>query len=330
MQDLEMQEIHFREWMMQMRVVKRIGLFIFYPLFFLGVGFYGGVRLTHFFYPGEQYVKYEEQSYLEGAVPGQQADGQRTGGQQAGETQTDGRQTGGQQADETQADGQRTGGQQAGETQEDGQRTGGQQSGVLSGGQSAAQLGGQSSERLGQQSAGYAGTVGAENFVTVEDGSGGGRAAQAAAASETLCVDTEYVLEETNLLDDSVVETTVRLPDKYVGLNREQFLTVMETYQAAPPLAEQERGFVSLEVISFSRARVVVRMNYLYIQPSSCFYLAAYDNRVWVYLEDRKTVYIETEIRVDSLPEELQRQIIQMMWVENQEELYNFLESYSS
>ena len=47
-------------------------------------------------------------------------------------------------------------------------------------------------------------------------------------------------------------------------------------------------------------------------------------------MEDKQTVYIETDIRVDLLPEELQQQIIQMMWVENQEELYNFLENYSS
>ncbi len=38
---------------------------------------------------------------------------------------------------------------------------------------------------------------------------------------ETLCVDTEYVLEETDILNHTVVETTWRLPDKYVGLNRE-------------------------------------------------------------------------------------------------------------
>ena len=87
---------------------------------------------------------------------------------------------------------------------------------------------------------------------------------------------------------------------------------------------------MGLEVVSFSRERVVVRMNYKYIQPSASFYLAAYDNKVWVYLEDRQTVYIETDIRVDMLPEELQQEIMQMMWVEDQEALYDFLETYSS
>ena len=150
------------------------------------------------------------------------------------------------------------------------------------------------------------------------------------ANSETLCVDTDYILKETNVLDHTEMEIVKRLPEKYVGMNREQFLTVMDIYEAFPPLSEQQRGFVGLEVLSFSRERVVVRMNYQYIQPSTSFYLAAYDNKVWVYLEDKQTVYIETDIRVDQLPEELQQQIIQMMWVENQKELYNFLENYSS
>lgn len=150
------------------------------------------------------------------------------------------------------------------------------------------------------------------------------------AAPETLYVGTEYVLEETDILHKTVVETTWRLPDKYVGMNREQFLAALTAYEASPPLSELERGFVGLEVLSFSRERVVVQMNYSYIQPTDSFYLAAYDNKIRVYLEDKETVYIDTDISVDSLPDDVQQDIIQMLWVENEEELYNFLENYSS
>ncbi len=153
---------------------------------------------------------------------------------------------------------------------------------------------------------------------------------EAASASETLSADTEYVLEETNILDQSVVQTVWRLPSQYMGMNRKQFLEAMALYEAHPPLAEMERGFVGLEVLSFSRERVVVQMNYRYVQPSASFYLAVYDNEVVVYLEDKKTVYINTEISLDSLPEEVQQEIIQMMWMPDEESLYHFLESYSS
>lgn len=117
---------------------------------------------------------------------------------------------------------------------------------------------------------------------------------------------------------------------KYVGMNREQFLEAIEEYEAFPPLSEMERGFVSLEVLSFSRERVVVQMNYRFLVPTSSFYLAVYDNEVVVYLEDKETIYIETEILLEQLPEELQQEIIDMRWMPDEEALYDFLETYSS
>lgn len=152
----------------------------------------------------------------------------------------------------------------------------------------------------------------------------------AAASGDTLSVDTEYVLEETDVISHSVVETVSRLPGKYVGLNREQFVASMEDYELSPPLSELERGFVSLEVLSFSRERVVIQMNYQYVQPSASFYLAVRDNEVVVYLEDKETVYINTGIRLEELPETVQQEIMQMLWMENEETLYHFLENYSS
>lgn len=153
---------------------------------------------------------------------------------------------------------------------------------------------------------------------------------QVSTSTETLSVDTEYILEETDIVSGSVVETTWKLPDKYIGLNREQFLEAMENYEMFPPLSEMERGFISLEVLSFSRERVVVQMNYQYIQPGNSYYLAVRNNEVVVYLEDMETVYINTGIMLESLPEDIQMELIQTIWVEEEEKLYNFLEAYSS
>ena len=41
-------------------------------------------------------------------------------------------------------------------------------------------------------------------------------------------------------------------------------------------------------------------------------------------------MYIETDISLDSLPAHLQQNIIDMMWIRDEEELYSFLENYSS
>lgn len=153
---------------------------------------------------------------------------------------------------------------------------------------------------------------------------------EAVSASETLNVETKYVLEERDIYRDTVVETTWRLPDKYVGMNREQFLSAMKEYEAFPPLSEMQRGFVSLEVLSFSREKVVIQMNYRVVLPTDSFYLAVYDNKVVVLLDDRETVYIETDIKLEKLPEEEQEQIINMMFIEDEAGLYDFLEAHSS
>jgi len=87
---------------------------------------------------------------------------------------------------------------------------------------------------------------------------------------------------------------------------------------------------VGLEVLSFSREKVMVRMDYRYVQPSASFYLAVSDNEVVVYLEDRSTVYINTGISLEELPEQIQLQIMDMLFVPDEETLYDFLETYSS
>ncbi len=241
-----------------MKFVKGISLYLLYPFMMLVIGFYAGVKLTHFFYPG---------------VPGE---------------------------NRTQIE-QEEGGQAFRPEQEEEEP-----------GNEAAMIPEPDGDVPGQHIT--------ENRSPVE----------VASSYDTLCVDTKYVLEETDLTDHSVVETVLRIPDQYIGMNREQFLRAMELYESSPPLTEMERGFVNLEVLSFSRERVVVRMNYRYVQPTASFFLAAYDNKVIVYLDDGKTIFMKTDISLDSLPEELQSEIIRMMWVEDQETLYDILEGYTS
>lgn len=52
--------------------------------------------------------------------------------------------------------------------------------------------------------------------------------------------------------------------------------------------------------------------------------------RVTVYYPDNVTVYLDTGISTDSLPEELQERLITGIRFTNEMELYEFLENYSS
>lgn len=148
--------------------------------------------------------------------------------------------------------------------------------------------------------------------------------------AQVICADTQYIIQEVDLEKDTSVETTWKAPDKYIGMNRKQFIKEMELYQQAPSLKDQELGFVSVEVVSFSKDRVIIRKNYIFKEISSSFYLVNEKNYVVVYCDDMQTVYMNTNITLDSLPDKLKQEIIRTKYIATQEALYNFLESYSS
>ena len=60
------------------------------------------------------------------------------------------------------------------------------------------------------------------------------------------------------------------------------------------------------------------------------YYLAIQENKVVVYRADGMTVYMETDIPAQDLPADVLQELIQKRVVNTEEDLYDFLESYSS
>ena len=166
--------------------------------------------------------------------------------------------------------------------------------------------------------------------IQKEDGTQTKFRAASASDEQLVDADTKFIVEEVDLRRDTLVETQWQLPEKYIGMNREEFLRAMDEYELSPPLTELERGFVSLEVKSFSSDKILVRMNYIYTTPTRSFYLMAEKHYVTAYCDDKKTVYMKTNILLEQLPDDIQQQIIGGMYIEDEKTLYDFLESYSS
>lgn len=61
-----------------------------------------------------------------------------------------------------------------------------------------------------------------------------------------------------------------------------------------------------------------------------CFFLKEANGYVVVYLSDGKTVYEYTDISYEELPEKIKMEVSNGKYIEDQEELYGFLENYSS
>lgn len=149
---------------------------------------------------------------------------------------------------------------------------------------------------------------------------------------EAVTCDTFFSVEEYDMLTETSVLRDEPVPGKYLGMEREEFLQAMEAYEMSPPLSEQERGFVSLEVLSFSSDRISVRKNYRMetVEPEPLFFLVCEDNYITVYEEDMRTVFLYTDISVEELPFDVQEEIMQKKPVSGEGALYHFLESYSS
>ncbi|MDO4304420.1 MAG: hypothetical protein Q4D94_10935 [Bacillota bacterium] len=141
---------------------------------------------------------------------------------------------------------------------------------------------------------------------------------------------TRYVVQEYNAVDTETRETEENTPDKYIGLSRAQLVEEIDNYNQNPSLTDLEKGFRYMELVSFSSSRVVVRKSYEPPEEAKGFFLLNENHYVVVYDQSLSQVYMNTDILVEDLPQNLQEEIINMKYVENEGELYNFLESYSS
>ncbi len=142
--------------------------------------------------------------------------------------------------------------------------------------------------------------------------------------------DTLYLVETVDLSEGKVDEKEETIPGKYIGLDREGLLEELSYYDNNPPLAELELGFETIELTAFSKDRIAVCKYYRPKKENRGFYLMVADHFIVVYEEDKKTLYMNTDILLESLDDNLQAQIICGKYMENVEALYHFLEPYSS
>ena len=149
--------------------------------------------------------------------------------------------------------------------------------------------------------------------------------------------DTMYLVEEVDLTDGTVHESEENVPVKYIGLDRESLVQELEIYDRNPPLSELERGFETIELTAFSKDRVVIckyykleKENEQEQEPEQGYYLMVADHLIVVYRGDQQTIYMDTDILLESLSDALQAEIIQGKYMETEEEVLNFLESFSS
>ena len=148
--------------------------------------------------------------------------------------------------------------------------------------------------------------------------------------SHVVTANTKYIVQQYDILKQQLTQAEEPAPDKFIGLDRQKLAQEIEDYNRNPSLTDQEKGFTYMELVSFSDDKVVVKKSYEPKEETKGFFLINENHYVVVYDHTLSQVFMNTDILVEGLPEKLQQEIINMKYIQDEGELYNFLESYSS
>lgn len=151
-------------------------------------------------------------------------------------------------------------------------------------------------------------------------------ATQAVSVPDRLRADTKLVVKNTDQVSRRQTEEIKSLPLRLIGCNRKE---VEDEIQLHPekPLTELQQGLLRMELVSFSPQQIVVSKTYRKLQQAEAFFLQIEENRVIVYEEDSRVLYLQTAIDARTLPSGVRRQILNGWHGVSKAELEKFLVS---
>ena len=109
-------------------------------------------------------------------------------------------------------------------------------------------------------------------------------------------------------------------PNKYKTIENNNFLTEESTAVVSSSKNNIAKTDFEEEAISDTEETV----------EESGYYLMVKEGKIIVMEKDQKTVYLTTDIYAEALSETLKQELLQGKFINSMEELYGFLESYTS
>ena len=147
---------------------------------------------------------------------------------------------------------------------------------------------------------------------------------------DKLTVQTVYQVEKYDTVKDISSSEYRNLPEKLVGMNREQVDAYCHDYMNNMSSDEYLAGLQSMGVVSFSSDRLVIKKIYDISKIKYKYYLIAIDGEVVVYYGDKKTIFDYTGIKTSKLKQKERNALKKGIEVKDEDELYGILENYSS
>ena len=129
--------------------------------------------------------------------------------------------------------------------------------------------------------------------------------------------------------EDRLLKEQLRYIPALLGCDKAGVEAYLKSYMDNLSKKEQEQGLVSYELISYKDNEITLRKTFRTPQLKG-YYVKSFNGLIVVLNGDGKTVYEYTQISLASLPEDMREDILKGYYVETEEELYNFLENFTS
>ena len=114
-----------------------------------------------------------------------------------------------------------------------------------------------------------------------------------------------------------------------LGCDKEGVEKYLNDYMENLSKKEQEDGLVSYEMISYKDNEITLRKTFKAPETKG-YYAKSFNGLIVILNGDEKTVYEYTQISLASLPEDMREDILKGYYIETEEELYSFLENFTS
>lgn len=142
---------------------------------------------------------------------------------------------------------------------------------------------------------------------------------------------TAQIIVESYDEDGNLVNREITVPNaELVGKDRLGIMMYANDYKKNASKDELQQGLQRMVVKSFSPDTVTFVKYYGPPIEEPGYWIAVRDNIIVVYTEDRSEIYEFTNIELWQLPLEVQSDLVDGIYVDNERELFDFLQTYSS
>ena len=138
----------------------------------------------------------------------------------------------------------------------------------------------------------------------------------------------QYIHEIYDLDTNNIAEENGKIPIAMLGLNREALIKYLD--ELSKQAEKEDSTFLGYDLMSFSEDRLVIRKTIDTDRVKTGYTLTERDGKLAVYDNTTGEIYLETEIEISRLPKEEQEKIRAGMRQSTVDEVYNYLESYTS